>query len=226
MRKSELVVLGIILLSFIIGLYFYPKMPAQVASHWNVKGEVDGYMSKLWGLFLMPVVTAAMFILFIIIPKIDPLKANIAKFRNYYNRLIVLIVVFLFYIYVLTIVWNLGWTFGMTQFLAPAFGILFFYMGILLKNAKRNWFIGIRNPWTLSSDVVWEKTHRLGGKLFKFGGILTLFGIFCQDYAIFFILLPVVIFLIYTTVYSYVEYQKEIGGKTNGKKKRRNKRKG
>lgn len=221
MRKSEFLALGIILLSFLIGLYFYPKLPDQVASHWNERGEVNGYMSKFWGLFLMPIVTAAMFILFIIIPKIDPLKANIAKFRNYYNGLIVLIVVFLFYIYILTIVWNLGWIFGMTQFLAPALGILFFYIGILLKNAKRNWFIGIRTPWTLSNEKVWERTHKLGGKLFKAAGILALFGIFFHDYAILFIIVPVIVFSIYAVVYSYVEYQKETGGKTNARKKKR-----
>ena len=65
------------------------------------------------------------------------------------------------------ITWNMGVQFNMTQFFVPAIGILFFYIGTILKYTKRNWFVGIRTPWTLSSDVVWEKTHKLGGKLFK-----------------------------------------------------------
>ena len=98
----------------------------------------------------------------------------------------------------------------MTQLLAPAFGILFYYCGILTENAKRNWFIGIRTPWTLSNDVVWDKTHKIGGKLFKIAGAVALFGIFFQKYTLFFILAPVILVAAYTIIYSYFEYQKEI----------------
>ena len=79
-KKTIILSLLIILLSFIIGIYFYPQMDDLMASHWNVKGEVDGYMSKFWGLFLMPFVSAGLLLLFILVPKIDPLKANIEKF--------------------------------------------------------------------------------------------------------------------------------------------------
>ena len=210
MKKSEIIILGIILISFIIGIYLYPKMPEKMASHWNTKGEVDSYMSKFWGLFLMPIISSGMFVLFILIPKIDPLKANIKKFRNYYEGLIVLIIVFLFYIYLLSIFWNLGWTVSIIQFLAPALGILFFYIGILLEKVKRNWFIGIRTPWTLSNEIVWEKTHKKGAKLFKIAGILAFFGIFFPNQALFFIVVPIILFAIYMFVYSYIEYQREM----------------
>ncbi len=209
MRKSEIIVLGIILLSFAIGIYFYPQMPERVASHWNAQGQVDGYMSKFWGIFLMPFVSLGLLLLFILIPKIDPLKKNIEKFRKYFDGFIVLIIVFLFYIYLLTISWNIGIRFDMGQFLIPALGILFYYAGILVENAKRNWFIGIRTPWTLSSEKVWDKTHKIGGKLFKIAGIIALLGILFQKYALFFVLVPIISVAIYTIVYSYFEYQKE-----------------
>ncbi|MEK7202903.1 MAG: SdpI family protein [Patescibacteria group bacterium] len=70
--------------------------------------------------------------------------------------------------------------------------------------------IGIRTPWTLSSDLVWEKTHKIGGKLFKITGVIAFVGIFFQSYALFFIFIPVILVAIYTIVYSYFEYQKEI----------------
>ena len=92
-------------------------------------------------------------------------------------------------------------------------GPVFFYTGVLCENAKRNWFIGIRTPWTLSSERVWDKTHKIGGRLFKIAGIVTLLGAFFPKYAVFFILIPTLFVAIYTVIYSYVEYQKVEAGK-------------
>ena len=209
MKKNYLIIFLIILASFIVGIYFYPQMPEMMASHWNTKGQVDDYLPKFWGSFLMPFVSLGLFLLFILIPKIDPLKENIEKFRKYFDHFIMLIILFLFYIYILTILWNLNFRFDMSQLLIPAIGLLFYYCGILVENAKRNWFIGIRTPWTLSSDKVWEKTHKIGGRLFKIAGIVALFGIFFPDYSMFIVLVPALFVAVYTTVYSYFEYQKE-----------------
>ena len=209
MRKSEIVVLIIILISFIIGISIYPQMPEMMASHWNIRGEVDGYISKFWGIFLMPFISFALFLLFVIIPNIDPLKQNIVKFRKYFDGFIILLELFLFYLYLFTIFWSYGLRFNIIQILIPAFTILFFYVGILVEKSKRNWFIGIRTPWTMSSDKVWDKTNKLGGKLFKIIGIIILIGIFFVDYAFYLIILPVFIVAIYTVVYSYFEYQKQ-----------------
>ena len=158
----------------------------------------------------MPIISLVLLVLFIIIPKIDPLKANIAKFKSYYSTFIFAIILFLFYLHILTLVWNMGIRFNMVSMMSPGFAVLFFYCGIVLENAKRNWFIGIRTPWTLSNDNVWAKTHRLGGKLYKASGILSLVGVILPNYAIFFILVPIIIASIYLVVYSYVEYNKQI----------------
>lgn len=135
-------------------------------------------------------------------------RANIELFRRYYETFIVIIILFLFYIYLLTFFWNTGMRFDIVRFLAPAFAILFFYCGILMENSKRNWFIGIRTPWTMSDDKVWEKTHNIGGKLFKISGIISLGGILSPRLAIFFIIFPVILFTIYTFIYSYFEFKK------------------
>lgn len=208
MRKSYLIVSVIILLSFAVGAYFYPQLPEKMASHWNAQGEVDDYMSKFWGTFLTPIIILAMFLLFVLIPKIDPLKENIEKFRKYFDAFIVLISIFLFYLFILVIVWNLGKTFNFTVFLIPAFGILFYYAGILVENAKRNWFVGIRTPWTLASEIVWDKTHQLGGKLFKIAALISFLGIIFSKYALFFVLIPIISVSLYTILYSYWQYQK------------------
>lgn len=207
--NNKIVIIGIILISFIVAIYFYPQMPEKMASHWNIQGEVDGYMSRFWGLFLMPIISIGLLILFVLIPKIDPLKKNIEKFRKHFDGFIVLMTIFLFYIYLLTVFWNVGIRFNMGRFVMPAMGILFYYVGILVENTKRNWSIGIRTPWTLSSDVVWGKTHKIGGKLFKIAGIIIFLGIFFPKYAVFFILVPTILIVVCPIAYSYFEYQKE-----------------
>jgi len=213
MKKSMMAALGLILLSFAIGIYLYQQMPDRMASHWNAQGEVDGYMPKFWGLFLMPLISVGIFLLFLLIPRIDPLKKNIQKFRKYYDWFIVLFIAFFFYVYLLTLFFNLSKLplgFNFTQMMVPALGILFYYIGILTENARRNWFIGIRTPWTLSSEKVWNKTHKLGGKLFKIAGVIAFLGILLPPYAILFAVVPVLAVALYTIVYSYFEYQKQV----------------
>jgi uncharacterized membrane protein len=165
-------------------------------------------MSKFWGIFLMPLLSIALFLLFIYLPKLDPLKKNYKSFSNYYDSFILVMIVFLFYAYLLTILWNFGFNFNMSLALIPALGFLFFYIGIILKKLKRNWFIGIKTPWTVSSDKVWEKTHKLGSTLFKISGIITIIGVFFPSYIIWFTLLPVIFSSVWLIIYSYLEYRK------------------
>lgn len=209
MKISKIITLTIILLSFLVGFYFYSQMPERMASHWNIRGEVDDYLPKFWGLFLMPIISLVMFLLFLFIPQIDPLKANIKKFRKYFDVFVMLIILFLFYIYLLSILWNIGWRFDIGRLMVPALGLLFYYCGILVENAKMNWFIGIRTPWTMSNEKVWEKTHKVGGKLFKIAGVIAFLGVFLPAYAFSLVFIPVFCVTIYTVIYSYLEYKKE-----------------
>ncbi|MDD4859948.1 MAG: SdpI family protein [Dehalococcoidales bacterium] len=207
--KSEIIVFGIVAASFVVGILFYPQMPERMASHWDAQGNVNGYMSRFWGLFFTPILTLGLALLLILLPRIDPLKENIKAFRKSYDGFLVVIFLFMLYLYLLTIVWNLGKTFNFTQLLTPAFGILIYYCGVLLEKAKRNWFIGIRTPWTLSSDRVWEKTHNLGGKLFKLAGIIAMLGVVFPGYAFLLLIAPVIAVAIFSLAYSFIEYQKE-----------------
>lgn len=209
MKNQKTIFLGIVAVLFIIGVILYPSMPEQMASHWNEKGEVNGYMSKFWGVFFTPFLSLGLIGIFLLIPKIDPLKSNIEKFRRYYDEFIVLILLFLSYVHLLTIFWNLGYRFNMTTMIFLMIAPLFYYSGILMENAKRNWFIGIRTPWTLSSETVWDKTHKIGGKLFKLCGVLVIPGILFEKHALLFIIFPIILTSIYLFAYSYFEYQKE-----------------
>jgi len=123
---------------------------------------------------------------------------------------VVLITVFLIYVHFIILSWNLKLRFSIPQVLSPAFAILFCYLGTLTENAKQNWFVGIRTPWTLSSKKVWEKTHKIGGKLFKICGIIALLGFFFPDLTFLFILVPLLLVCLCTIAYSYFEYRKEV----------------
>lgn len=201
--------LFIVVISFLTGIYFYPQLPYLMASHWGINGEVNGYMSKNFGIYFMPVLSLFLYFLFRFLPSVDPYKKNFKEFQNHYNNFICVIFSFLFYIYLLTIFWNLGYRFNMVQLMSPALAVIFYYAGILTQNAHRNWFVGIRTPWTLTSVTVWQKTHKLGGKLFKISALFSLFGLIMPQLALYLLLIPVFLTTAIVFVYSYLEYQKE-----------------
>jgi len=207
MKIIEYFILFIIIISFGLGVFYYNQLPLQIALHWNAKGQADGYALRPW-VFLMPVISIVLFLLFLLIPKIDPLKENVKKFRKYFDNFILIVFLFLFYIHLLFILWNLGARFNMTVFLIPAMAALFYFAGVMTENAEQNWFIGIRTPWTLSSPRVWEKTNKLGGKLFKVSAAISLLGFVFQDLAICFVIIPAITSALYLLLYSYLQYKK------------------
>ena len=210
LRKSEILIVGIALLSFAIGVYYYPQMPEQMASHWNARGQVDDYLSKFWGLFLIPITLVGLALLFMAVPRVDPLRENIERFRKYYDGFVILFMIFMICVYLATILWSIEIRISINVFLPIAAGIMFIGAGILVENTKQNWFVGIRTPWTMSSESVWDKTHRMGGKLFKIAGAISIVGILFQSYAVYFVLVPALLVAAYTVVYSYFEYKKEM----------------
>ena len=215
MSTRTTLIIGLVLIALAVGfsLAVYSQLPDRMASHWGANDEVNGTISRFWGAFLMPFMALGMLALFLLVPGIDPMKANIATFRSFFNAFIVAILVFLLYLHVLTILWNLGYQgFRMSAMMIPAMGLLFILVGLLLRQAKRNFFIGIRTPWTLSSDHVWAETHRVGGVLFVVCGVIALFGIFLPGMAAFWLLLgPLFASTIFLLVYSYFLYRQETG---------------
>jgi len=214
MRLIRFAILAVLLLTFIVTIAAYPVVPDKVVSHWNAAGEADGYMTKLWGLGLIPVIMTACVGLFAIFPRIDPYKNNYAKFRDYYEGFILLFVLFLLAIQVQIILWSIGYHISPNLTFPFLIGTLFIYIGFLVGHAEQNWFVGIRTPWTLSSERVWKKTHELGGKLFIIAGIISFAGVLAGGYALWFILIPALTVSVITVVYSYLEFQKEIQEKT------------
>ena len=206
MSRIALLSAIVVLLMFITAFYFYSISPARIATHWNAAGEVDGYMDKIW-IFLLPVVSLFLFLLLVYLPRLDPLHKNYKYFQKYYDGFILLLVLFMSFIFLLTSFWNF-FQFNMIQLMMPAFAVLFFYLGIMMKHTRRNWFVGIRTPWTISSDRVWNETHRLGGNLFIISGVIAVLGVIFPSYFVWFLLVPVLISAIVPVVYSYVVFRR------------------
>lgn len=210
-KLTTILVLSMIAVAVIAGLLLWNQLPEQMASHWNTNDQVDGYMTKFWGVSLMPLIILGMLALFIVVPGIDPLKANIAQFRGAFNLFIVLISAFMLYMHGLTLAWGLGYQdFKMSAAMLPFLGVVFIFIGYMLRQAKRNFFIGIRTPWTLSSDVVWDKTHQLGSILFMASGVLAIIGSFLGGMMAFWLFfVPLMASTIVLVVYSYILYRAE-----------------
>jgi uncharacterized membrane protein len=210
-RNTLLLILVLAALMIGLGAYSYPRMPEVVAVHWNAQGIANGYGSRFQAAFTLPLIMVAVAALLLFIPEIDPLKSNIEKFRKDFNAFMLAFALFFFYLYALTTLLNLGFQFSLNQFLVPGFGIFIYCCGVLLGKAKRNYFIGIRTPWTLNSDTVWAKTHLLGGLLFKISGVIAILGILMPNLAILFLLVPLMVASTITVVYSYFVFRSEAG---------------
>jgi len=206
-NRTMLIICAIlVLLSFTVSIALAGSFPEQMASHWNEKGQADGYSSRTFGLFFLPILQVGVLLLMAGIPLLDPLKKNIAQFRGVYNGFIVVMAAYLTYLHILTLLWNLGVSINMNALLAPAFAALMFAAGVMMGKAKQNYMIGIRTPWTLANNQVWEDTHRVGGVVFKICGIITLLGIVFPDYLMYLLLGSVLLAAAGLMAYSYIRF--------------------
>jgi len=209
MKISRWLLLSFVVASYILAFVLYNNMPDPMVSHWNAQGVPDGYVSRFGGMLHLPFAITGFTLFFLIIPKIDPLKKNVEKFSSAYDWFVAFFAGFMLYVYVLTLLWNFDVRFDFVQLLIPAIAMLFFLVGILLGKAKRNYFIGIRTAWTLNNEEVWDRTHKIGSRVFKIAAILTLPGVFLPSHlAMWFMLAPILSAAIILIITSYVIHQR------------------
>jgi len=186
----------------------YGDLPAEMAIHWGPAGDADGWASRPVGAFGLPALLAALAALLWSVPKFDPLGENYEAFRPTYDWFVVAALAFLAYVHGIVLATNLGVDVSMTRALVPATAALYYGVGVLLERAEPNWFVGIRNPWTLSDERVWTRTHEKGAALFKGAAVLSLGGLVAGESAIAFIVGPILLAALATTAYSYWTYSK------------------
>lgn len=177
-RKAFWALVAVVAAVVAVTAWVYPYLPPRMVTHWGLSGQPDGYMSRFWGAWMVPVISVVLAVLLWLLPAIDPRKENYRAFRGVYNAFVVGMVVFLAYVHLLSLAWNLGHPVPIEKALAPALGLLLVGVGVLVQRAQPNWFVGIRTPWTLSSPAVWQKTHRIAAPWFYLSGALALGALF------------------------------------------------
>ncbi len=215
--KTEILPIVFILITIIASFYFYAHFPDQVPIHWNIEGEVDNYGSREVGAYLFPGIIVGMYILFLLIPKIDPKKERYEQFRKVYHIFKGFMILFMALIYFIASFNALGYKIPVGTWVPVGVGLLFIVIGNYMSKIKMNWFMGIRTPWTLSSEEVWNKTHRLGGKAFIFAGIIMMLMwlLPIKVKTPVFIVILIIAGLV-PVVYSYILYSKENKEKKDG----------
>jgi len=204
--KKELPAWILILLSFGLNLYLYPRLPARVPTHWNFEGTIDAYSPKLYASLLMPSIMIIIYLLITFLPKYDP-KGN--KFINsektyFYIRLA--FVVFFAIMNVIMMYASLGNEVRMNVVMPALIGILFVLIGIWMPKMEQNYFVGFRTPWALENEIVWKKTQRAGGIAFIICGVcmlpISIWG------SVWMLLTIIFATILIPFVYSYLEYKK------------------
>ncbi len=210
LNKKEWLPLLPVVVIWILSFYFYTHFPARVATHWDSLGNVNGYMSTFWGAFFLPFIATGLYLLFFAIPYLDPRRERYEQFSSVYLLFKTLILGMLGIIYFLGGLTNLGYSVHIAVIVPILVGILFIILGNYITKVKSNWFIGVRTPWTLSSENVWNKTQRFSGKIMVlFGLALLLSPLFSPKFTLGIIIIGAIAIGVGSFVYSFLEYKKE-----------------
>jgi uncharacterized membrane protein len=201
----------LILLAFIGTAVVYPDLPAQVPTHWNWRGEVDDTAAKFPGAFTGPLILAGIWVLLPLLRRIDPRRRNYERFDETFWVVLNVLALGLVLLQAAVLGAALGAPFEMGRLVLGGVGILFLALGNYLPRLRSNWWMGIRTPWTLESEEVWRRTHRLGGRTFVLGGLACVLGALVLPVAVAGALgLAALMFAaIVPVVYSYVIWRQE-----------------
>ena len=208
--KTEAFSFLILLATVILSFWAYPKLPDLVVSHWDFAGHANGWSSREFHVIFFPALLFAMYTLFSLMPKFDPHASRYQEFAGAYLAIRNFILLIFFVIFAAATFSNLGYAINIGATVAGAVGVLMIALGSYFRELKQNYFIGIRTPWTLASETVWNKTHRLGSYLFIAWGICLMIAPWLTAKLALIILIGgLVIIISWLMIYSYSLYKKE-----------------
>lgn len=211
-KTTNKIIGGILLVSLAVTLFYYPRVPDIIPTHWGISGRIDATGPKymlfvFWGLALF------VNVIMLFAEKIEPKKGSYAKFPKVFNILRVFITALLCGLELLTIAFAFNPDFAdMNSIMYITMGFMFVLLGNYMPKVKHNYTFGIKVPWTLASENVWNKTHRMAGPLWIMGGIVMMGGVFMPPEIAFVIMFAIILLLVIAPmVYSYIEFRKEKG---------------
>jgi len=207
--KTEIWPFLIIIITVAVGFWAYPNLPERVISHWNIYGQADDWMSRDFHVWFFPALIIGIYLLLSVVPKFDPKGERYKDFANVYLAIRTLMLLVLAVVFVAATLFNLGYNINIGATVAGAVGLTMIILGNYFGKLKRNWFVGIRTPWSLSSENVWNKTHRLGGRLFILWGLGIMITPWLMPNAVLAIMLGGLVMVAWIMIYSYRLYKKE-----------------
>lgn len=200
----------VVALVLVFSLAAFPFLTERIPTHWNWRGAPDGWTYRWPGAFMLPLISLGVWILLIGLRRIDPRRRHYERFEDTYWIFLNLIVLFISVVHILAIGYALGWPVNMVRAVFALMGLLFIALGNYLPRVRSNWWMGVRTPWTLESETVWKKTHRVAGWTFVGAGLVALAATFLPGAYVFPVALPVMVLAgLVPVVYSYVEWRKE-----------------
>jgi len=194
--------------AFALGLY--PRLPDRVPTHWNAAGRPDAWGPPLLPTFLFPAVMLGLVALFAVLPAIDPRAPDARTLRRAYLGIVLAVLCFLLLLQAVLAAQTLGAPVDVGRVLPVGIGLLFAGIGLALPRLGPNWFAGIRTPWTMEDDRVWEATHRVGGKLFFVTGVVVaaVAAIIAPPWSTFAMVAGILVAGVGSVVYSYVAWRR------------------
>lgn len=208
-NKKKLIITSIIILMpIIIGLILWNQLPDKLPTHWNAAGEVDGWSSKVFAVFGLPGFLFAVHWVCLLASSADPKKQNIE------GKVLNIVFWVCPVISVLGAVLIYGTAFGMEirveKIMPSLVGVVFIVVGNYLPKCKQSYTVGIKLPWTLNDEENWNRTHRLGGKLWVACGFLFIVSMFLPNkFMIVTTLVVITVSVLVPTVYSYLIFREK-----------------
>jgi uncharacterized membrane protein len=169
--KQEILPIAVLVILVVLSLYFYSLLPDPMPTHFGGNGTPNGYMGKLSFFLIFGGIVLGLYLLLTFIPRIDPFWKAISPKYGLFLVFRDICMLFFAYIFVLALIAARRGSMPV-EALNIGFGLMFILIGNWLPKVPRNFFFGIRTPWTLASEVVWKRSHIVGGWMFVAGGII------------------------------------------------------
>lgn len=215
-KKKLILTSVIIVLPIIAGLLLWNKLPDQVPTHWNTQGEVNGWSSKAFAVFGLPVFLFGIHWLCLLAAKTDPKRRNYSE--KMWNLVLWICPVVSIFTAVLVYGASLGMEFQIDKFMPILMGVTFIIIGNYMPKCKQNYTLGIKLPWTLNDEENWNYTHRLAGKVWVVGGILFMGCVFLPVKFLDVALIAIILILTgIPVVWSYLFYKKDVKSRKSSK---------
>jgi uncharacterized membrane protein len=206
LAKPILASAGAVVVMTAVSAWALTRLPdAPIPSHWATDGRPDRYASPALVLFIQPAVAAFLTLVFAVLPAIMPPRGDLSRSRQPYVASWLGAIALLLVVHLSIVASALGQPLDIVRICVVAVGLLLVVIGNYLPKTRFNYVMGIRTPWTLADETVWDRTHRLAGGLMMTAGLLTVAGGFLIHAQIFLVAVtavPVVSAALAAVIYS------------------------